>query len=563
CSQEDYNVISGNMSAEEFKAQGNAAFSAKEYVKAIELFTKAIEVDPSNHVLYSNRSASYASLKQYDKALEDANRTIELKKDWPKGYSRKGAALHGLGRREEARATYQEGLKCDPNNAQLKKALEEIESDSFAAKLFPDDVLVKIALNPKLRPYLDQPDFVEKIKAIQTDQSQLNIHLQDPRIKEVFLFLLTGNVNFESKDRDVPESEIKAESTKPSEPEPEPQNVSESEPIEKTEEELNREAATNEKELGNAAYKKREFEKALEHYGKAQELDPTNITILTNKAAVLFEQEKYEECIKVCEEAIDIGRENRADYKLIARALGRIGNAYVKLGKLDEAIKFYNKSLTEHRTPDILSRLNETQKMKTKLEKEAYHNPELSDQAREKGNELFKKSDFSGAVQQYTEAIKRNEKDPRAYSNRAACYTRLMAFQEALKDCETCIGLDPTFVKAYIRKAAVELLKKEYSKCLETCETALKHDTDGKHAAEINSQIMKCRTEMYQNDSQESVEEALRKDPEIMKILQDPVMQQILQQIQEDPRALRDHLKNPVVAANIQKLVNAGVLRTA
>jgi len=116
------------MSAEEFKSQGNKSFAAKDYDKAIELFTKAIDLDPSNHVLYSNRSASYASLKKYDKALEDANKTVELKKDWAKGYSRKGAALHGLGKLEEARETYQEGLRYEPNNAQLKKALEEVES---------------------------------------------------------------------------------------------------------------------------------------------------------------------------------------------------------------------------------------------------------------------------------------------------------------------------------------------------------------------------------------------------------------------------------------------------
>lgn len=39
-----------------------------------------------------------------------------------------------------------------------------------------------------------------------------------------------------------------------------------------------------EKELGNAAYKRRDFETALEHYGKAIELDPTNVSFLTNRA---------------------------------------------------------------------------------------------------------------------------------------------------------------------------------------------------------------------------------------------------------------------------------------
>lgn len=43
------------------------------------------------------------------------------------------------------------------------------------------------------------------------------------------------------------------------------------------------------------------------------------------------------------------GREVRADYKLIARAMTRKGNALVKQGKLEEGIAVYQKSLTEHR----------------------------------------------------------------------------------------------------------------------------------------------------------------------------------------------------------------------
>lgn len=62
-----------------------------------EKFSQAIELEPTNHVLYSNRSGAYASLKNFDKALEDANKTTELKPDWAKGWGRKGAALHGTG----------------------------------------------------------------------------------------------------------------------------------------------------------------------------------------------------------------------------------------------------------------------------------------------------------------------------------------------------------------------------------------------------------------------------------------------------------------------------------
>jgi stress-induced-phosphoprotein 1 len=58
--------------AEELKNQGNKAFQAKDYDTAIDLFSKAIELEPSNYVLWSNRSAAKAGKRQYGPALEDA-----------------------------------------------------------------------------------------------------------------------------------------------------------------------------------------------------------------------------------------------------------------------------------------------------------------------------------------------------------------------------------------------------------------------------------------------------------------------------------------------------------
>ena len=153
----------------------------------------------------------------------------------------------------------------------------------------------------------------------------------------------------------------------------------------------------------------------------------------------------YQECIDKCLAAVELGRENRADFKLIAKAFARVGNAYMKLDDLEEAIKYYQKSLAEHRTADVLKKLQELEKVKKQKEKEAYKNVELADKAREEGNEAFKAGNWTKAVERYTEAIKRNDTDPRAYSNRAACYTKLMAFPEAMKDCEKAIELDPSF----------------------------------------------------------------------------------------------------------------------
>ena len=110
------------------KAAGNAAFQAGDFDKAIEHFTAAIEADPTNHVLYSNRSGAQASKTEFTAALLDANKCIDLKPDWAKGHSRRGAAYVGLRNWPSAQAAYEKGLELDPNSAVMKAELEGIKA---------------------------------------------------------------------------------------------------------------------------------------------------------------------------------------------------------------------------------------------------------------------------------------------------------------------------------------------------------------------------------------------------------------------------------------------------
>lgn len=111
------------------------------------MFSKAIELDSTNHVLYSNRSACYASQKDYKKALEDGEKTVELKPDWAKGYGRKAAALFGLSRYPDAIDVYEAGLKLEPTNTQLQKGLQESRQAMDKGNVFSDPLNVSCILH--------------------------------------------------------------------------------------------------------------------------------------------------------------------------------------------------------------------------------------------------------------------------------------------------------------------------------------------------------------------------------------------------------------------------------
>jgi len=321
------------------------------------------------------------------------------------------------------------------------------------------------------------------------------------------------------------------------------------------------EGALKEKELGNQAYKKKDFDNAILHYSKAIELDPTNLIFHTNLAAVYFEMKKYDESIAECKKAVDVGREQRADFKLIAKAYNRMGTAHRKQGELELAKTAYEKALTEHRTPDYRQNLSEVESAIKKAAEEAYINPEIAEQEKQKGNDCFKKGEFADAVKFYSEAVKSIPRDAKIYSNRAACYTKLTAFDLALKDCDKSIELDPSFVKAYLRKGNALKVMGQTQKAMDVYEKAMEIDPNN---AEAKQGYKDCAVKQYSTGGGSSDPEEVRKramnDPEVQAIMADPAMRMILEQMQSDPQAVSEHLKNPEIMRKIMKLKDSGLI---
>ncbi|KAK2054572.1 TPR-like protein [Colletotrichum caudatum] len=414
--------------------------------------------------------------------------------------------------------------------------------------MFNDPQLIqKLAANPKTASFLADPAFMAKLQQMKENPKGSPDLFTDPRMLQVLGVLMGVDMQMgmpddipqdaEMRDAPPPPPESKpaapkkAPTPKP-EPEPEPEELDEEALAKKKA----KDEADKEKALGTENYKKRNFDEAIAHYSKAWELYK-DITYLNNLGAAYFEKGDYDKAIEACTKAVEEGREIYADFKLIAKSYARIGSAYEKQGNLELAVDNYKKSLTEHRTPEVNAKLRAAERNKIEQARLAYIDPAKAEEAREEGNKKFKESDWPGAVAAYSEMIKRAPDDPRGYSNRAAAFVKLLEFPSAVEDCNTAIKKDPAFIRAYIRKAQAFHGMREYSKAFNA---------------------------MYasrENETEEQTKERLARDPEIMSIMNDPIMQSILQQAQSDPAALTEHMKNPDIRTKVQKLVAAGVIR--
>eukprot|EP01052_Picozoa_sp_SAG31_P004011 SAG31_NODE_161_length_21899_cov_16.832844_11_plen_350_part_00 len=275
--------------------------------------------------------------------------------------------------------------------------------------------------------------------------------------------------------------------------------------------------------------------KALEHFTKASEIDPENMAYLSNRSACYYELKDYDKAIEESKAAVELGKEKRADFSLMAKAYARIGNAYAVQKMFVEAIDYYDLSLMEDHDEKVQKKLSETKKAKKKKEQEDFLDDDISEEEKAKGNELFQKGDYHEALKHYTEAIARNPKNHLIYSNRCACFQKINQFPAALADCEKCIELCPTFAKIYNRKGNIQFYLKEYHKCIETFQKVIELEPESRDATEAKEMIQKTQYAIQASaraPADEQQQARAMQDPEVQAILADPQIRGMLANMQ-------------------------------
>jgi len=115
--------------AVELKTKGDGSFKKSEWRDASVFYTRAINHTPEDVRLYSNRAACFLKLKKFEKALEDAIKSITIDQTWTKAYFRQGQALRGLQQFEDAKTAFAEGKFRDPSNPDWEKEIRKTDEE--------------------------------------------------------------------------------------------------------------------------------------------------------------------------------------------------------------------------------------------------------------------------------------------------------------------------------------------------------------------------------------------------------------------------------------------------
>uniref|UniRef100_A0ACD5YH19 Uncharacterized protein n=1 Tax=Avena sativa TaxID=4498 RepID=A0ACD5YH19_AVESA len=112
------------------KLEAAEAFRRKEYLRATDLYNCAMRLEDrvkEYAILLANRSLCFVRMGQGEEAVSDATKCTRFRPHWPKGYYRQGAAYMLLEDYEKACEAFEDGLKLDRTNVDIKNALREAQ----------------------------------------------------------------------------------------------------------------------------------------------------------------------------------------------------------------------------------------------------------------------------------------------------------------------------------------------------------------------------------------------------------------------------------------------------
>merc|ERR1712070_175390 len=267
--------------------------------------------------------------------------------------------------------------------------------------------------------------------------------------------------------------------------------------------------------------------------------------------------------IELCNEAIEYAKENsiRLSYEEKAKIFQRIAGAHVKAGDSTKAMDAWKTAQMEHFDKNIDRKMKNLELEMKKKAISDYIDPAKGLEAKERGNTAFREGNFPDAIKEYEDAVKRDPTNAAYRNNLAAALLKIGDVIGAKNSVEKAIEIDKSYVKAWAKKGDIEVFMKEYHKALESYRAGLGIEADNAACKQGLAKVTQIINSSMSSEDQAERQAHAMADPEIQMILQDPAIRQVLQDMQENPAHGQKAMRDPVIAAKIEKLIAAGVLQ--
>ena len=128
---------------------GVILFQKKNYIKSIELISKAIEINPKNSEFYNFKGIALVHLNKFEEAIDSWTKAIEIDPNSLDAYNNKGNALIKLKKNELALKNFDQALKLKPNFSQAHHNRSVVLKNLNRFEVALESVNKAIEINPK------------------------------------------------------------------------------------------------------------------------------------------------------------------------------------------------------------------------------------------------------------------------------------------------------------------------------------------------------------------------------------------------------------------------------
>ena len=200
-------------------------------------------------------------------------------------------------------------------------------------------------------------------------------------------------------------------------------------------------------ETNDSEEKQQEYEKSIEHFTQAIQLNPNHASTYYNRGLAYYKTGETDDAIKGFSKAIDLN----PNY---AEAYNNRGIAYYKKGEFECAIADLDKAI------DL--------------------NPNYSDAYNNRGFVYGRSGDYERAIVDCNRAIELDPHNPTIYGTRGFVYTQRGDYENAIEDYTKAIEMNPNGADAYRDRGITYYKRGDYESAIEDYTNAMElHPDEG------------------------------------------------------------------------------------